>query len=85
MLDWNNVPIRTTSELDSINPCVRLYGAGPDDKQCKDCVHLYTFHQSARWFKCDQRPRHRKGISGDHRVRWPACAKYQKVEGPSDE
>lgn len=78
MLDWNNQPIRPPEQLASVNPCVRLYGAGPADTTCAECVHLHYYHQSARWQKCDQKPKYRKGISGDHRVRWPACSRYEK-------
>ena len=76
LLDWNNNPIGPTEK--SVNPCVDLFGPGPDGVQCKECIHLHYYHQSARWYKCDQKPKHMRGISGDHKVRWPVCKRYEK-------
>jgi len=61
------------------NPCVRYFGAGPEGVTCEGCVHLFGVQYSRVYYKCDLRP-----ISGgpgtDHRVRWPACAKYEPGE-----
>jgi hypothetical protein len=78
MLDWNNQPIRTPIETESVNPCVRLYGVGPAETTCAECRWTHSYHQSARWYKCDQRPKHKRGLSGDHKVRFPACKRYEK-------
>jgi len=82
MLDWNNQPIRTPVEIESVNPCVRLYGAGLVDTTCKDCVHLRyrvgpDVNPNARHWKCDLR-KVTNGPATDHKVRWPSCARYEK-------
>ena len=58
------------------NPCVALYGAGPALKRCKTCAHLFAHRQSRTWYKCDLRT-FTHGPGSDHRVNWPACAKYE--------
>lgn len=65
------------------NPCVTKFGEGPKDTTCKDCIHLQGFRQSATWYKCTQRAWKAKASGTtykgkDHRVNWPACAKYEK-------
>lgn len=59
------------------NPCVALYGSDPAGRKCKACAHLCYFQQSARWYKCDLR-KLTHGPGSDHRVNWPACAKFQE-------
>ena len=61
------------------NPCVRLYGPGPDGKTCKDCSRLYARRFSKTYYKCELR-RCTCGPGTDHRVRWNACAKFQEEE-----
>jgi hypothetical protein len=65
-----------------VNPCVQLYGPGPAGKRCKTCDRLYYRPGSARrYYKC---PLHgdTHGAGTDHRVSWPACAKYQEAVRP---
>ena len=59
----------------SPNPCVNVYGRGPEGCICKNCSHLYVKQYSGKYFKCDLR-KNTNGPGSDHRVRWPACAKY---------
>lgn len=77
MIDWFGNPIKVVT-YDGPNPCIKLYGPGPDGKQCGNCSHFHRYQQAATWFKCDLRPTHTKGVSGDHRVRWPACSKFEE-------
>jgi hypothetical protein len=58
------------------NPCVALYGPDAQGRKCKSCAHLCYFEQSSRWYKCDLR-KFTHGPGSDHRVNWPACAKYE--------
>jgi hypothetical protein len=60
------------------NPCLRVFGAGPDDKQCKTCAHLFYKEEDKRYYKCELRG-DTNGPGTDHRVRWPACAKYEEA------
>lgn len=59
-----------------VNPCVQAYGLGPDGATCKTCRRLYRKHFGKTYIKCDLRPNTR-GPGSDHRVGYPACAKYE--------
>lgn len=59
-----------------VNPCIALFGKGPDGTLCKTCAHLFYFSRSHRYYKCKLR-NVTHGAKTDHLVRWPACAKYQ--------
>ena len=64
------------------NPCIALYGAGPEDTTCKDCIHLrYPHNYPTRHWKCDLR-KLTHGTATDHKVNWPACARYEKRTEP---
>jgi len=85
LLDWNNNPIVVPGSLGppSINPCVTKFGVGPQGKTCEGCIHLTRHEQAAVWFKCDLRQWKAKASKTiypgkDHRMRWPACAKYEE-------
>src|SRR4051812_48289431 len=72
----------------SVNPCIDMYGPGPESSICRGCVHLHGFQQSTTSYKCAKRAWKTKGgkypgttyPGGDHRVRWPACAKFEERE-----
>ena len=59
------------------NPCVRLWGLGPEGEKCKTCdrlnVRCYGDH---RYYKCALR-KETAGPGTDHRVGWRACAKWE--------
>lgn len=66
--------------IDNPNPCVRLYGLGPEGAKCRDCHLLWHFQQSRGWYKCSLRKGKKGGLGGpatDHRVGWDACAKFE--------
>jgi len=65
--------------LRKLNPCVQAYGPGPEGKRCKECAKLYTKHWNRRYYKC---PYHgdTNGPGTDHRVNWPACAKFEEAQ-----
>ncbi len=75
------------------NPCIDLYGKGPEGRICRDCIHLHGFRQSATWYKCTKRAWRSKGgknrgtvyPGGDHRVRWAACAKFEEQKGEDEQ
>jgi hypothetical protein len=72
--------------IDNPNPCVRLYGYGPEGAKCKDCLLLQHFQQAANWYKCLLRHGKHGGLGGpttDHKVRWDACSKFEKEEESS--
>lgn len=84
LIDWfgNPIAIPETPKPDkNANPCIPVYGPGPDGQQCKGCVHLrFPQHHSARHWKCDLR-KMTHGAATDHKVSWPACGRYEKREG----
>lgn len=62
-----------------VNPCLALYGPGPDGQTCKGCVHLrYPVERNpqARHWKCDLR-KLSHSTATDHKVSWPACGRYE--------
>lgn len=59
------------------NPCLVVYGPGPEGTTCKSCVHLYAQRGVAgHYLKCELR-RNTRGPGTDHRAGWPSCAKYE--------
>ncbi len=45
---------------------------------CQACVHLRRMvEMSHPVYKCDLHPHLTHGAATDHRVRWPACARYE--------
>lgn len=83
LLDWNEQPITPPTKHE--NPCINLYGKGPEGKQCGDCEHLIRdHHHGAIYPKCELRKLTR-GPGSDHRVRWPTCGKFeQRIEQDGD-
>jgi len=59
------------------NPLIVVYGKGPAGAKCGDCVHFFRQGGVAgTYYKCELR-RVTSGPATDHRVRWPACGKYE--------
>jgi len=65
---------------EKVNPCLAVYGAGPEGAKCGTCVHLVKAYYSKVYYKCDLRELSHSATT-DHRVRWPACGKYEEGEG----
>jgi hypothetical protein len=61
------------------NPCVYVFGPGPDGKTCKTCAHLVRREYAKTYYKCDKRSMSRSEAT-DHRVGWRACGKYEEEE-----
>lgn len=59
------------------NPCVRIFGFGPEGVTCKLCDALYYHQRSKRYYKCRFRS-FSFGPATDHRVRWNACGVYRR-------
>jgi hypothetical protein len=59
------------------NPMVRLYGLDGYGRTCRTCKHLLCLPSGRRYYKCDLR-KITHGPATDHRVRWKACAKYER-------
>jgi hypothetical protein len=66
-----------TKSPEMLNPCVRLYGLGPEGERCKNCTHLFARHMGNTYWKCDLR-KCTRGPGSDHRVNWPACGKFER-------
>jgi hypothetical protein len=58
------------------NPCVRLFGKGPEGSICRDCTHLYRNYRQKAYIKCDFRA-HTNGPGSDHKARWQACSRFE--------
>jgi len=76
--DWFGNPIALPEKpAKGVNPCLALYGQGPDGKRCKDCAFLVGIVHSRTFYKCLQRTIS-NGPATDHRQRWPACARFEQ-------
>lgn len=67
------------------NPCILLYGLGPEGAKCKSCVLLLhrVGANGRRWYKCALRRasfdrRYMGASSTDHRLKWDACGRYER-------
>ena len=81
LIDWFGQPIEVKQKPANPNPCITAFGEGPPGQTCKGCVHLrYPLGFATRHWKCDRRTL-THGKATDHKVSYPACAKYEKREG----
>lgn len=74
--------IRNTRNKDgsfTINPCIAVYGKGPEGTKCKTCDMLVYIQLSKRYYKCEMR-NITNGPASDHRVNFPSCGKYGKYK-----
>ena len=78
MFEWD-IPKTPPEPKQRVNPCIAVYGPGPDDTQCKTCIHCrYPLQRSLkRYWKCDLR-KLTHSRSSDHRVTWPTCGRYEQ-------
>ena len=77
--------IKTVKTLDGLkpNPCIAVFGAGPEGKRCKNCSQLYRIHKGKTYLKCALRIE-TNGPGSDHKANWPACGKFEaSVSSPS--
>lgn len=58
------------------NPCVTVWGPGPEGERCRSCRHLVRPGANRAWPKCSLRAITR-GAATDHRVTWPACGRWE--------
>ena len=58
------------------NPML-VFGPGPEGKRCGDFDHLRDYHYAKHYYKCNERE-YSASARTDHRVRWPACAKFEE-------
>lgn len=78
LFDWNGQPIKVPVKPDkNINPCIAIYGPGPAGQTCENCALLAGFAMSRTVYKCFLR-RNTHSAKTDHKLRWPACAKFEQ-------
>lgn len=58
------------------NPLLIRLGPGPEGATCGGCVHLFAKRYAGTYHKCELRG-DTNGPGTDHRVRWPACGRYE--------
>ena len=63
------------------NPLIARAGEGPAGVTCSTCKHLIKHSDSRNYYKCAYRG-DTSSAATDHRVNWPACAKYEENEQP---
>ena len=66
-----------------------MFGTFPG-KTCGECNHCIAFMQSRIWYKCELWlrmcfPMGGHSAASDIRLKWPACAKFEKEETVSDD
>lgn len=62
------------------NPMLYVHGPGPQGRICNSCAHLGLYEgNTSNYYKCSLRGI-THGAGTDHRIRWPACAKYEAGE-----
>jgi hypothetical protein len=72
------MPLKNRSGSFNINPCIAVFGAGPEGTRCKDCTQLRCKSGSKKFFKCALRTI-TNGPATDHKVNWPSCAKFVQI------
>jgi hypothetical protein len=59
-----------------VNPCIKIWGTGPEGTKCGSCEHHYFRQYSKKYPKCDKRG-DTGSASTDHSSRYPSCGKYE--------
>jgi hypothetical protein len=72
------LPLKNRSGSFNINPCIAVFGDGPDGSRCKNCTQLRYKAGSKKFFKCALRTI-TNGAATDHKVNWPGCAKFEQI------
>jgi hypothetical protein len=68
----------------SPNPMVRIYGPGPEGRQCRECRFMEANVHSRTYWKCGKR-RNTNGPATDHRRRWPGCRLFEGEDNAQSE
>jgi hypothetical protein len=79
LLDWNNNPIPVKPKPEKgAHSCIDAHGSFDDpNEQCRNCQHIIRLYASKPIYKCRLRE-----ARGDWRLRYPACARFEKRVGP---
>ena len=81
LIDWFGNPMPVAPKPDPhVNPCLALYGPGPEGKTCDGCALLVGIAKAKTYYKCKQR-KYTNGPATDHKRKWPACAKFEERAG----
>jgi hypothetical protein len=82
MKDWFNQPIPEPVKPDKhSNPCVALYGKGPEGTTCGQCVQIAGISMAKTFYKCRLRT-NTHGAKSDHKLRYPTCGRFEQRENP---
>ncbi len=80
LTDWFGNPIKMPDQSKPStkkNPMISVYGPGPEHQICKNCAFLAGIGAASTYYKCRLRT-NTHGAKTDHRVRWPACSKFEQ-------
>lgn len=87
ILDWFGMPITVPEKPaktdKGVNPCLAVYGTGPEGQKCKGCTLIAAIGVSKNYYKCRLR-KLTHSASSDHKLRWPACGKFEQREAGED-
>ena len=72
----NRAAVRAHGQL------IQLYGEGPADKTCRDCVNFMRFERANKWFKCALTSGGHK--STDWRALWSTCGEFKEAADECD-
>lgn len=78
-LQKSNESLKNKNGSLKYNPCIDAYGAGPIDKKCKHCKHLFYKSYGKKYFKCSFR-KNTNSPASDHKVNFPSCSKFESNE-----
>lgn len=86
LIDWLGQPIAVPQSAKpdkDTNPCIALYGPGPDGQTCKNCSLIAGLGLSKTYYKCRIR-KNTHSAKTDHKLKWQACAKFEQREAGQD-
>jgi hypothetical protein len=67
-----------------INPCVSVYGDGPDGTTCRTCSRLFWSGNARAHSKCELRRYSRCAVT-DHSQNFKTCGKYATYDARKED
>jgi hypothetical protein len=70
-----HAPLKTKGRP-KVNPCIAVWGTGPEGTKCGACKHHYFRRLASAYPKCAKRG-DTGSASTDHSSRYPACGQFE--------